>query len=168
MSEAGHQEQERLMAERGDIPVALRTPQPGFALVGNYLIISDSAKSVERAIEADRGEAGHLSEQSEFKLVAQKMTRLLGTDVPSGILYSRPEETLRMFFEVAKSDGAKNFLSSASADNKYVAGIKRAMDDHPLPDFEQIKKYFRPSGAFITDDETGYHLLAFQLRPGDE
>ena len=52
---------------------------------------------------------------------------------------------MRFMFELAKGDSLKGILESGSADNKYVAGIKSRLDENPLPDFDDMKKYFMPS-----------------------
>ncbi len=147
-----------------DVQMDIRLPQPCFGIVGNDVIITDSVEFMKRAIETDRGDEPGLADDQEFMEIGRKMTRLLGTDVPAALLYSDPEETMRMFFNVAKSDNSKNMLEKLAEENERARGFRDAFANHPLPDFDDIKRYFRPSGAFITNDDTGYHLLGFQLR----
>ena len=88
--------------------------------------------------------------------------------MPSALLFSRPAEQFRLFFELANEQSSKDFLDSMGEENKYVRGLKRAMDENPLPNFDDIQHYFPPQGSFITDDDTGLHLLTFQLRGEDD
>ena len=48
--------------------------------------------------------------------------------------------------------------------NKYVAGLQGRLKDNPLPEFDDLKKYFKPAGGYVLSDETGYHVLLFALR----
>jgi len=41
------------------------------------------------------------------------------------------------------------------------------LDRHQMPDFEQFKKYFAPSGSFAYDEPSGMHLGTFTLRPDE-
>ena len=75
---------------------------------------------------------------------------------------------MRFLFGLASSDETKSFMAGQAENNKYVAGIRQRFDDNPLPDFDEMKKYFRPSGGFAVSDDTGYHFLAFGLRPDPE
>ncbi len=156
-------ERGREMVEE-NVPVTIRVQQPCFAIVEDHFIVSDSTQFMERAIETVRGRKPPLYDDSQFKYVSRQMTRLLGSDVPGAVMYSRPEETLRMFFEVANGDDTKEFLDEMAEENQFIARLRDALDDNPLPDFDEVRQYFPPSGAFVTNDETGYHLLGFQLK----
>lgn len=142
-----------------------RMPQPSFMILDDHLIISiESPSLLHRAIETSRGQVEPLFDNEKFKYATGEMTKLLGTDVPGAVFYSNPEESMRWLLRVAESDDAKNFLDEIGEENKYAGQIRDAMNDNPLPDYEQIKKYFQPSGMFITSDDTGYHVLGFQLK----
>ncbi len=155
-----------IIRERGTA-VELRATQPAFALLGDYVIFCDHPDTLKRIIDTDRGEVTALLDSPEFQVVKNKMTRLLGTDMPAGLLFSRPAEQLRMWFEIANSEGTRGFLETAAEENRYAEGVLRAIEDNPLPDFEEIKHYFPPQGAFITDDDTGYHMMTFSLKADD-
>ena len=58
-------------------------------------------------------------------------------------------------------------MSEMAVERPFVARLQQTMDDNPLPSYEEIKQYFPPSGSFITDDETGYHFLAFTVKSED-
>ena len=147
-----------------DVPVAVRIPQPCFGLLDDHLIISDSPDFMKHAIDTARGKHKPLEDLEEFRYVSRQMNRLLGTDVPGAVLYSRPEETMRMIFKAIKEDKTGEFLDEMAEENGFVASIRDALKDNPLPDFEEIKHYFPASGAFVTNDDTGYHILGFQLK----
>ena len=84
--------------------------------------------------------------------------------MPCMMSYNDPEDSMRFMFELAKGESVKGLLDMGAVENKYLAGLKGRLEENPLPDFEDVKKYFLPSGAFATVDDTGYHFLTFGLR----
>ena len=146
-----------------EINFEIRADQPCFAMIDNELVICSSPKFIEKAIETSRGDLPSLVQNESFQSVFKEISRLAGSDIPAVIFYQQPQRTLEKFYNLAKGDTVKNLLESNS-EQKYVGGIKRAMEDNPLPPFEDIKRYFQPNGAFVVSDESGYHLLGFQMR----
>ena len=83
-------------------------------------------------------------------------------------MISRPADTFKMFFELAQNEDTRGFLDEMADDNDYAKGVRDAIENNPLPDFEDIRKYFQPSGMYFTNDDTGYHMLGFQMKSDDE
>jgi len=81
--------------------------------------------------------------------------------------YSEPKHQLKWILELANTDQTKKVLNRVAEDNKYVAGFKQRLDDNPL-EFEQLGKYFSQSGGFMSDDDTGLHMLFFTLKSDEE
>ena len=132
------------------------------------MISPQSREFVRRAIDTDQGDLESLATSEEYLKVAAIMSRLLKSDMPSGMTYSKPVETFRWMFELAKSEDTKNFVAGQAENNKYVGGIKRVLDNNPLPEFEKLEHYFQPQGGFMTSDDTGLHFLIFQMKSPDE
>ena len=156
-------------AERGeeedDFQADVNIPQPAFALIGNHLVISpQSAKFIRHAIDTDQGDFESMVSDPKFATISKKMTRLLKDDSPCGMIYSNPEESMRMMFELANSEGAKALMTRGAEDNPYVAGFRDRLEQNPLPDFEKVRKYFKPAGGYMLSDDTGYHMLIFNMR----
>ena len=153
--------------ERDNFEVNVRFPQPSFGIIDEYLVFSENPAALRHVMETINGDHESLADSEEYKNIMDHMKRQLGTDAPSLTLFSNPAEQMEWMFELAKSDDVKGLLEEGSADNKYVDGLKKAMEDNPLPDFKDIAKYFPPSGGFMTVDEAGYHFMLFQLRAED-
>ena len=145
----------------------LRGTQGCFTLLNDQLVICDSVQALERVVDTDRGDEPAMADDDLFRMVTSKMTRLLGTDMPAALFYSRPAESIKMWMEIAQSEDTRDLMDETAIENQFVAGLVQAMDDNPLPDFEEIRQYFPPQGSFITDDETGYHFLAFSVKSED-
>lgn len=150
------------------VPVTIRAQQWCLGIIDDHLVFSDSPQFFERAVDTARGQEPPLYEDDTFQYVSKQMNKLLGSDVPGAVMYSRPEETMRMFFELAKSDDTGEFMDEMAEESEFARKIRDAMEDNPLPEFDDIRKFFPPSGAFITNDDTGYHVLGFQLKSIDE
>lgn len=163
-----NQRRERLesLREEGRVQVNLRMPEPAFAIIEDSLVISDSVAFIRYAIETYKGDHPALADNPEFSDITRKMTSLLGTDMPAAIFYSQPGPTMESMLNLAKGDDVKGFLDRQAEENVYIKNIKRALDEHPLPEWDEIKDFFAPSGGFITSDDSGYHGLLFQLKGG--
>ena len=146
-------------------------PRPAMALVGNYLLMSFSSRSmdfIEHAIDTAEGEEMPMIDDENFMEVQRKMTRLLRSDMPCAMTYQNPEHAFRMLFELAGSEQTQSFLSSQIDDNPVLSGVQSRFAENPLPDFDDMKGYFRPTGGFVVSDDTGYHFLAFSMKSEDD
>lgn len=61
------------------------------------------------------------------------------------------------------SEKLKEYLTEqAEGKPESFQGLKEALDDNPLPDYDFFRKYIPTSGGFVTSDDSGYHFLLFQ------
>ena len=151
------------MAEEG-MTLEMRLPEPCMAIIGDSFIICENRSFVELAIDTYQGNESSLAAEPTYSHVTEQMTRLLGTDLPSMSMYSRPDEQFKNMFATIDSDGVKDFLATQAEEYDFAGGMLDVLDENEVPSFEDIADYLAPSGAFVTNDETGWHLLAFQLK----
>ncbi len=154
--------------DQEEFRIELRPTQPCMGFVGDHFVITESTSFFEYLIDTHRGRHPRMVDDPRFQATMDDMKRLLGTAVPSVTVYSRPDVTLRLFYDLAQTENTKELLSSGAENNKYVAGLKRVMDENPLPPFDDLVKYFPPQGGFVVNDETGFHLLAFEKRTDEK
>ncbi len=154
--------------EGDDEDFEMREQYPNFVILDNCLIFSDSRAFLEKAIDTFKGDHPPLAEDEQYRRITRHTQRLLGTSVPAGAMYSRPDLALGMWYDLAQSKQTKDLLDKNSEDNEFVGSIRSALEENPLPDFEELKQFFAPSGGFVTSDETGIHLLGFQLKIEDD
>jgi len=141
-----------------------RTPQPCFGVVGNDLLASDSVDSIEQAINTLSSGDDLLSDAIEYKLIRDRIKAQLKDKETSIMQYQRPEESLRMFYDVANDPANINRLESISANNPFFTSLVTALKSKSLPPFEVISKYLAPSGGFVVEEEDGLHYTTFSLR----
>lgn len=143
--------------------------QRSFALIGNYLVFSPQSKNfIEHAIDTYQGNEVPLFNDAKFQTISDKVTKLLKTDLPCAMMYSNPEESFRMLLELYKSESTQAIISRMGEDRPYLARVQSRLEENPLPDFEDIKKYLKPSGGYAQSDQTGYHFMLFMLRGDTE
>ncbi|MCI0358549.1 MAG: DUF3352 domain-containing protein [Planctomycetaceae bacterium] len=146
---------------------ALRQPDPCIALVGDYLVGSDSFAALEAAINAHNDPSRRLAGELDYKLIASKIKRQIGGDAPGFVQFARPEEGLRFWYEMAQAEDTRRMLARGAENNSLLKEVDQALKDNPLPPFSVLAKYLAPSGAMMVSDETGYHYMSFTLKRED-
>ena len=149
------------MNERGPM---LRQPTPCVALLGDYLFLTDSEAALQEAVKTQSRPSSSLANELDYKLIASKISRQQGGDAPGMVQFSRPEEGLRFWYDLATSDNAKQRLERGAENNRYLKSVDQALKDNPLPPFAVLAKYMAPGGGMMVNDETGVHYSSFTLR----
>jgi hypothetical protein len=142
----------------------MRRPDPAFALVGDYLLLTDSTDLLKHVIATKKDGSQALASQLEFKLIASKIRRQPGGEKPGLLSFTRPEEGMRLLYDLATSETIRERLASGAEGNQALGALDKALRDHPLPPFAVIAKYLAPGGSLLTNDETGFHFTSFTLR----
>ena len=150
---------------RGNFPENIRRPEPTVALIGNYIVASDSRKAIEHLIDVQNGTGARLADSVDYALIAGEISGKLDAEKPFLFSYLRTEEIIRQVYDVAKDPNNRQFLRSASENNRFAKMLLEALEKHELPAFSAFSKYFAPSGGFAYDDATGLHYATFTLKP---
>lgn len=149
--------------------IEMRVSIPTFAVIDDSLVICDSEDFIKLAIDTSRGDKLALLDNEDFGSVTRRMTNMLGTDMPAGIMYTQPGPNIRWMLDLAKGDGAREWMET---DNEFTGPrerrFKQGLLANPLPSYEEIQKYVAPSGGFITADDTGYHILIFNMKAASD
>ncbi len=151
-------------SRNGDRPDFVRKPVPCLAIVGNYLMFTDSDRFLKRTLVTKANNSKSLANQLDYKLIASRIRQQAGRQKPSMISFSRPEEVLKSLYELATSNSTQTALAGQAENNQFFKVLDRALKDSPLPDFEVIAKYLSPRGAMTLSDETGLHTISFTLK----
>jgi len=147
-----------------EAPPTMRQPQACVALLGDYILFTDSREALQKVILTGSEPGKSLANELDFKLIASKIKRQNGGEFPAMLQFARPEEGLRFLYDLATADDTKRRLSQQADNNNFFKGVDKAMKDNPLPSFAVIAKYLAPGGGMITSDETGIHYSTFTLR----
>ncbi len=158
------QEDQQLDDPEDDNPLVGGPPQPTFCLLGDYLLVSDRPAAIEKAILTASNPSDALAATLDYKLIASKIKRESGKARPSLLSFDRPEVGLKLVYDLVSSDQLRSGARDQFGENAAFQAVDKAFTDNPLPPFAVLKQYLAPGGAFITDDETGFHYMAFTLR----
>lgn len=152
--------------ERDEPMFEFRSPTPAFGVVGEYLLASDSEECFKAAIRASKDEDESLQGDPDFEMIDREITKLVGSNYPGAVMYSRPAESMRLLLGLANGEDLREMLSYGAEEDDspaIVGRLRDALEDNPLPEVEDLLEYFAPSGGVMTNDETGIHLVLFGL-----
>jgi hypothetical protein len=147
-----------------NLPKNLRRPEPCFMVLGNWVILSDSRKFLERVTSASREALPRLVNVPEYELVSSELGGKLDGEKPFLVSFLRSADYIGQMYELVKSKETRGFVRQRGQDNPVLGKISAMLDRNELPPFEDFKKYFAPSGTFAYDEPTGMHLGSFTLK----
>jgi hypothetical protein len=125
---------------------------------------TNSVGFLQQAILTKSDPGKSLSAELDFKLIASKIARQAGGARPGLVSFSRPEESMRMWYDLASSEDTRGVLSRQAENNPFFKALNTALTDHPLPPFGVLAKYLAPGGGMVTSDDTGFHYTGFALK----
>ena len=163
LKKSGQKVDAKKEAERERLRESMRQPRPSCVVLGDSLIFGDSEEFIQTAIDTFNGNEEALMDDKEFQRHAENMTKLLKSDSPAGMLFVDSARELSMVVRALGSEKLKEYLTEqAEGKPESFQGLKEALDDNPLPDYDFFRKYIPTSGGFVTSDDSGYHFLLFQ------
>ncbi|MFN7731873.1 MAG: hypothetical protein ACK5OB_08220 [Pirellula sp.] len=146
------------------MPQSVRVPTPAFCVLDDQLMISDSVEAITEVVQFNASGDGLLSDSIEFKLVRDRIKAQLKNADVSIMAYQRPEETMRLFYDLATNPENIDNLEGMSENNPFFKAIVTAIKSKKLPPFDVIAKYLAPGGAFVVEEESGLHYTGFSMR----
>ncbi len=152
---------------RGANPQAdrpIRQPEICVGTIDDYLVFADSRYMMQQVADCLNGNASRLLDALEFQLISDRIAAQLQNKECSAISYSRPEESLQLFYELARDPKNRERLRQVADSNGFFKALLAALEKRELPPFSVISKYLAPGGGFLLDEETGLHYMSFSLR----
>lgn len=143
---------------------AIRQPELCFTTIDDYVVIADSRYMLRQVAECVSGTTGALVDALEYQLISDQIADQLQDQECSAISFARPEESLQLFYELARDPENKERLRGFSENNPFFKALLSALDKHELPPFSVISKYLAPGGGYLVDEDTGLHYMSFSLR----
>ena len=157
-------DEERAENQRNVERLEQRMARPCLAIVGEYLVFTESEKLLEHVIVTQSNAAFRLADDPDYAVTRDILRLQAGGENPGLISFSQPEETLRMYYELISSDDTQRVLESRSTDNRVLGALHGALQGNPLPPLSRLVQYLTPSGAIMVNDENGLHYTAFALK----
>lgn len=145
-----------------DAPI--RRPEICVAFVDDYVVVSDSRYMMRQVADCAAGVGMTLKDSLEYQLISDRIAAQLQEKECSAISFARPEESLQLFYELARDPQNRERLKGLAKNNGFFGALLSALEKHELPPFSVIAKYLAPSGGFLVEEETGLHYMSFSLR----
>jgi hypothetical protein len=149
---------------RPNAPIAFRTPEICFAVVDDYLVIADSRYMMRQLADTLNDSSSQLSESLEFQLINDRIKAQIQEKQPSAISFARPEESLQLFYELARDSKNREALKNFAGSNPIFTALNEALEKHELPPFSVISNYLVPAGGYLVEEELGLHYTTFSLK----
>lgn len=148
--------------ESADAPI--RQLEICITFIDDYVVISDSRYMMRQVADCAAGVSPPLKASLEYQLISDRIAAQLQDKECAAISFGRPEESLQLFYELARDPKSRERLSGLAENNPFFASLLTALEKHDLPPFSVISKYLAPSGGFLVEEETGLHYMTFSLR----
>jgi hypothetical protein len=142
----------------------LNETQPCFALIEDYLVLTGNINFMKHLVETWDGDHDQLTNDEDFQATMREIRTLMDGNLPSMVSYSRPDRSLKMFYELLQTENTRDVLYENAENNRFLETLSNLVENNELPPFEDLAGYFPPQGTFVVNDETGFHLLTFQKR----
>jgi hypothetical protein len=127
-------------------------------------MLTDSSKLLQQVILTKSDSSESLANDLEFKLIASKIKRQIGTSKVAAVTFSRPEEAFRSLYQLATSKEIRDQLDANAARNPFFSALNGALKENPLPPFSVVAQYLAPGGGMVVNDASGIHYTSFTLR----
>ncbi|MEC9091668.1 MAG: hypothetical protein VX438_03100, partial [Planctomycetota bacterium] len=147
---------------RNRVQFQIRRASPCLGIVGDYLVFTDSVDFIKMAIDNNKNPDDVLADNPDYKKMLREVKRQLDGKKPAMITFTRPEETFRMLFDAVQDEQTQSAIKDRAEDQPFFQALNKAFIENELPDFDDMLKYFKPTAGVMTNDETGFHYMAFQ------
>ncbi len=147
-----------------EIDAPIRQPEICVTMIDDYVVLADSEYMMRQIADVLNGTTGALKESLDYQMISDRITAQLQDKECSAISFARPEESLQLFYELARDPKNRERLQQVSDNNGFFKALLTTLDKHELPPFSVIAKYLAPGGGFLVEEETGLHYMSFSLR----
>ncbi len=142
----------------------IRQPEVCVTFIDDYLVVADSRYMMRQVADCQAGVTASLRESLEYQLISDRIAAQLQEKECSAISFARPEESLQLFYELARDPKNRERLKGIAEDNGFFKALLSALESRELPPFSVIAQYLAPAGGFLVEEETGLHYMSFSLR----
>jgi len=167
-AEGENPRQARRQRRRQAFRMQLGFHEPALAIMDDYLLLAGRSDLIQQALLTATRPSKSLATDEEYKTIADEIKRHVGSGKPGLMTFSRPEEGMRMMYDLLTQANQREQVSeqanNPATSRRVMSAVEAALKKHPLPPFSHLAKYLAPSGAVLTNEETGFHYVSFALR----
>ena len=138
-----------------NIPAAI-----SLAIAKDNLFLSTEPTLLEQVL---RSGGSSLADSPEYQAVAKQFP-----DATSTLTYERPEESIRLLYDMVKKGELGKALENAKTPNgPDLSKVGEAIDPNKVPEFSVIAKYLSQGGGYGVMEEEGVTFTRFTLKKGN-
>lgn len=162
-----------LEVDEMDEGVAL--PNAAVCVAYGNLFIASHPEIIEKILAKAEDDARLLSDTVDYQQVLEQRDRVDGTG-GFGIVFARLDEEFRANYELMRTGqmpqsetGLGTVLNDMLGSNEPGAVPRQAeFDASKLPEYQAVRRYMGPSGAYMKNDQDGWFIVGYLLkRQGD-
>ena len=106
----------------------VRQPEICVTMIDDYVVMSDSKYMMNEIAAVMNSPEDRLSEAIEFQMIADRIKAQLQGKECSALQYARPEESLQMFYELAREPGNRDRMRGMAEGNPFFKALLAALE----------------------------------------
>ncbi len=148
-----------------EIDAPIRQPEICVTLIDDYVVLADSEYMMRQIADCTQRNDQPTQRVARVSVdLRPHHSPTAGQGMLGPITFARPEESLQLFYELARDPKNRERLQQVSDNNGFFKALLTTFEKHELPPFSVIAKYLAPGGGFLVEEETGLHYMSFSLR----
>ena len=143
-------------------------PNQAIAVARGYLIMASHIDFIKDVLKPESGRHP-LSESVDYQLINSELTRL-GAGQDSARFFSRTDEEYRPTYELISSGKMPEsetllgkLLNQLMGTGEEGVLREQRIDGKLLPDFQAVRRYLGPAGAYVRSGEDGWLVIGITL-----
>lgn len=150
-------------------------PNAAVCVAYGTLFIASHPEIIEKVLAKAEDDARLLSDMVDYQQVLEQQDRVDGSG-GFGIVFARLDEEIRANYELMRTGqmpqsqtGLGTVLNDMLGSNEPGAVPRQAeFDASKLPEFQAVRRYLGPTGAYMKNDPDGWFIVGYLLtRQGD-
>lgn len=165
--ETKNDEDSRKRRRRGRRGVSFRGGMPAdatFILFDDFFVFADRPGILDKILETEDFR-NSLSKSKSFDEATDFAIKMRGGKNAGLFKFYDSEWVYRHRYALITAPENVQMITDRVGNNEFMKGVMRILQDHPLPPFEALQRYFAQTGAtVIADEESGLHMASFLLK----
>lgn len=143
-------------------------PNQAMTVALGHLLVSSHIDYLEYILKQGTGKP-NVARTMEYQLV-EKAMKQFGADARAATAFSRTDATYRPTYELMKQGKMPQsetmfgrVLNTALGQGKKGTFRKQEIEGEKLPEFDYVRRYLRPAGTMVLNEEHGWFIKGFLL-----
>ncbi len=157
-------------SDEGEMEEGVALPNAAVCVAHGTLFIGSHPEIIEKVLAKVEDDPRLLSDTVDYQQVIEQRDRVDGSG-GFGIVFSRLDEQIRANYELLRTGqmprsetGLGGLLNNMLGSNEPGAPLREAeFDASKLPEFQAVRGYLGPSGAYMKNDGDGWFIVGYLM-----